>query len=185
MDADIDDESLVGRIAAGDQRALRLLMDRHMGRAIRLAERVLRDASAADDVAQEAFVRVWRHAARFDAGRARFSTWLYRIVMNLALDRARRAGHAPLETALSVEDDAPDGEQALLHGERLRLLGSGLAALPDRQRAALMLFHLEGLSGREGAAAMDVSEKSFESLLARGRAALKAWITGTTKGRAP
>lgn len=182
---DCDDESLVGRIAAGDQRALRVLMDRHMGRAIRLAERILRDASAADDVAQEAFVRVWTHAARFDATTARFSTWLYRIVVNLALDRARRRGHVPLDDALAVEDGAPDGEEMLIRRERAALLGQGLAALPARQRAALTLFHLEGLSGRDGAAMMEVSEKSFESLLGRGRAALKAWISGRTRGTDP
>lgn len=185
MDADTDDETLVRRIAAGDQRALRVLMDRHMARAIRLAERVLRDASAADDVAQEAFVRVWRHAGRFDAGKARFSTWLYRIVVNLALDRTRHPGVVPLDAALAVEDDRPGGEEALIRRERLALVGAALAALPDRQRAALTLFHLEGLSGREGAAVMEVSEKSFESLLGRGRAALKAWMSGRTNGRTP
>ncbi|SFM87915.1 RNA polymerase sigma-70 factor, ECF subfamily [Pleomorphomonas diazotrophica] len=184
MQADTD-ESLLKRISAGDQRALRLLMDRHMARAIRLAERVLRDSAAADDVAQEAFVRVWKHASRFDEDRAQFTTWLYRIVMNLALDRARRPGHAPLDDALDVADSAPDGEETLVRRERVRLLGSGLAALPERQRAALTLFHLEGLTGREGAAAMNVSEKSFESLLGRGRAALKAWVSASTKGRTP
>ncbi|MCM5557688.1 RNA polymerase sigma factor [Pleomorphomonas sp. NRK JP5] len=184
MHAD-SDESLLKKISAGDQRALRLLMDRHMARAIRLAERVLRDAAAADDVAQEAFVRVWKHASRFDEDKAQFTTWLYRIVVNLALDRTRRPGHAPLEDALEVADTAPDGEEALARRQRVALLGSGLAALPERQRAALTLFHLEGLSGREGAAAMNVSEKSFESLLGRGRTALRAWISASTKGRTP
>lgn len=184
MQADTD-ESLLRKISAGDQRALRLLMDRHMAHAIRLAERMLRDSAAADDVAQEAFVRVWRHASRFDARKGRFTTWLYRIVMNLALDRARRPGHAPLDDALEVADTAPDGEESLARQQHIALLGSGLAALPERQRAALTLFHLEGLSGREGAAVMEVSEKSFESLLGRGRAALKAWISASTKGRTP
>jgi len=185
MDADTDDETLVTRIAAGDQRALRVLMGRHMASAIRLAERVLRDASAADDVAQEAFVRVWRHADRFDARKARFSTWLYRIVLNLALDRTRRPGLVPLDDAPDIEDEQPNGEDVLLHRERLAMIGAALAALPDRQRTALTLFHLEGLSGRQGAAVMDVSEKSFESLLGRGRAALKAWMSGPDKGRRP
>jgi len=84
------DEMLMAAMASGDQRSLRILMDRHMIAAIRLSERILLSRSEADDIAQEAFFRVWRNAARFDPGRARFKTWLYRIVVNLAIDRKRR-----------------------------------------------------------------------------------------------
>jgi len=173
MTEDGTDEALMQRVARGDQAALRRLMDVHMGRSIRLAERVTGSALEADEIAQEAFMRVWRHAGRFDAGRARFSTWLYRIVVNLALDRKRRHQHLPIELAEHVPDPALLAEDALLARERRRLADAALASLPERQRAAIALVYLEGLSGREGAAILEVSEKSFESLLSRGRAACR------------
>ena len=97
MQAEGSDDMLMAAIAAGDQRSLRTLMERHMKSAIQLAERVLLSPGEADDVAQEAFFRVWKHAAAFDPGRARFTTWLYRIVLNLAIDRRRRPPTVPVE----------------------------------------------------------------------------------------
>lgn len=173
MTDDADDEALMQRVARGDEAALRRLMDAHMGRAIRLGERIAGSALDADEIAQEAFVRVWRHAARFDGRRARFTTWLYRIVVNLALDRKRRRPHLPIEHAEHVPDGALSADDMLLARERQRLAEAALASLPERQRAAIALVYLEGLSGREGAAILEVSEKSFESLLSRGRAACR------------
>src|SRR5688572_18645979 len=112
------DEMLMVAIAAGDQRSLRLLMDRHMKSVIRLSERVLLSTADADDVAQEAFLRVWKHAGRFEPARAKFQTWLYRIAMNLALDRKRSRKPEPLEAAghcasaeVSALDRLIDSEQ--------------------------------------------------------------------------
>lgn len=170
------DEALVAEVARGDARALRLLMDRHMARAIRLGEKLAGSGSAGDEIGQEAFVRVWRHAGRFDPRRARFSTWLYQIVVNLALDQRRVRRHAGLDLAEHVASGEESGEERLLRAERERLAAAALASLPDRQRAAIALFYHEGLSGREGAAVLEVSEKSFESLLSRGRAACRQYI---------
>ncbi|WP_137150935.1 RNA polymerase sigma factor [Devosia sp. FKR38] len=175
-DVSTSDEALVAEVAGGSQRALRLLMDRHMARAIRLADRMSGNTSHGDEIGQEAFVRVWHHARRFDPGRARFSTWLYQIVVNLALDRRRRRQHAPLEYAQHVASAEESGEDRLLRNERDQLAAAALATLPERQRAAIALFYYEGLSGREGAAVLDVSEKSFESLLSRGRAACRQFV---------
>ena len=90
MPGNESDESLMTLVAEGDQRAFRLLMGRHMGLAIRVAQRLLGDAAEADDIGQEAFLRVWKRAGSFDPKVARFTTWLYRIVLNLALDRRRK-----------------------------------------------------------------------------------------------
>lgn len=168
-----EDEILMRRIARGDQQALRRLMDRHMARSIRLAERIAGNSLDGDEIAQEAFMRVWRHADRFDEGRARFTTWLYRIVVNLALDRKRRRPLLPIESAEAVPDGSLPADEALMAREKQRLAEAALAQLPERQRAAIALVYLEGMSGKEGAAILNVSEKSFESLLSRGRAACR------------
>ncbi len=171
-------------VVARDQRALRVLMDRHMGRAIGLAIRVAGNAEA-DDIAQEAFLRVWSRAGSFNAEAGRFTTWLYRIVVNLAIDARRRPRHGPVDEALEVPSGDPGPAKELIAAEQNRSLARAMAALPERQRAAIALFHMEGLSGREAAKAMGMSEKAFESLLTRARSALKAQVekTNVTNGR--
>ncbi len=174
--AEPEDEVLMRAVARGDQRALRSLMERHMLRSIRLAARVAGNAADADEIGQEAFVRVWRHAARYDARRGRFSTWLYQIVTNLALDRRRKRQYAPLDEAGEVADGKPAVDEVLIDREKRLLAQQAIDALPERQRAALILFHLEGLSGRESAAVLGVTEKGLESLLSRGRAACREFV---------
>jgi RNA polymerase sigma-70 factor (ECF subfamily) len=177
------DEALMARTAAGDHRAFRALMGRHIRRAVRLAQATLGHAGDADEVAQEAFVRVWRRASSFDPKLARFTTWLHQIVVNLCIDRKRRPRGEPLEVAGDVPDGAPDALDHVMDGERQRLMQVALASLPERQRAAIALFHFEGLSGRDGASALDMSEKAFESLLIRARTALKERVRAATAGR--
>jgi RNA polymerase sigma-70 factor, ECF subfamily len=167
------DEELMALTLARDERAFRLLMERHMARAIRLAERVVRSPAEADEIGQDAFLRVWTAAPSFDPRLGRFSTWLHRIVVNLALDRLRRPAHRPLDEAGDLRSDDPEPVAVIIAAERQALLAQALDALPHRQRAALALFHMEGLSGREAAEVMQVSEKAFESLLIRARAALR------------
>lgn len=164
---------LMAATASGDQRSLRVLMDRHMTAVIRLSERILLTQTEADDIAQEAFFRVWRNAARFDPSRAKFKTWLYRIVVNLAIDRKRRFVPAPIEAAADQPCSAPDALAAVIEAERRRDVEAALAQLPEKQRAAIALFHFQGLSAKEAAAVMSISGKAFESLLTRARMALR------------
>ena len=164
---------LMAATASGDQRSLRVLMDRHMTAVIRLSERILLTQTEADDIAQEAFFRVWRNAARFDPSRAKFKTWLYRIVVNLAIDRKRRFVPAPIEAAADQPCSAPDALAAVIEAERRRDVEAALAQLPEKQRAAIALFHFQGLSAKEAAAVMCISGKAFESLLTRARMALR------------
>jgi RNA polymerase sigma-70 factor (ECF subfamily) len=166
------DEALMALVAAGDQRAFRSLMEKHMARAISFAERVAGRADA-DDIAQEAFFRVWARAALFDPGSGKFTSWLFRILINLAIDSKRRPGRADLEEALEIPSPEPNAIQNLIAVEERRNVAIAMNRLPGRQRAAIALFHMEGLNGREAAQVMGISEKAFESLLGRARNALK------------
>jgi len=172
MDED-SDEALMAAVVARRQQAFRVLMMRHMPRAIRVAQRIVRDSAEADDIGQEAFLRVWNKAGSFDPRIARFTTWLYRIVLNLAFDRTRKPQLAPIEDAAEIASGEAEPVESIIAGEQRRLLERAMAVLPERQRGAVALFHMEGLSGEEAARAMNLTAKAFESLLARARAALR------------
>ncbi|MFC0242113.1 RNA polymerase sigma factor [Rhodopseudomonas telluris] len=173
---DDSDEALMAAVAARRQQAFRVLMTRHMPRAIRVAQRIVRDAAEADDIGQEAFLRVWNKAASFDPAVARFTTWLYRIVLNLSFDRARKPAHAPIDEAAEIASSEPAPIEHLIADQQRRALDAAMARLSDRQRGAIALFHMEGLSGEDAARAMGLSAKAFESLLARARIALKTEV---------
>ncbi|WP_244559461.1 MULTISPECIES: RNA polymerase sigma factor [unclassified Azospirillum] len=180
------DEALVALVAAGDRRAYGILVTRHLDRTITIAQRVLNNRAEAEDVAQEAFLRLWRHADRFDPGAARFSTWFYRITTNLCLDRTRRQQPLALEAAGDPPDPTADAETALV-GQRTRnAVLAAVAELPDRLRAAVTLTYDAGLSNAEAARSMDISVKAFESLLVRARRSLRdrlaAWGAADGKG---
>lgn len=173
------DETLVAWSAAGDRRAFAALAGRHLPRLHGLALRITGNAAEAEDVAQEALLRAWQHAGRFDPSKARFGTWLYRIAANLAIDHARRRPAArPLPDAdalVAALADPGAGPEALLQQRQQQaLFQQALAALPARQRAALALAHDQGLSGAEAAAVLETSERAVEGLLHRARRFLTA-----------
>ena len=125
-------------------------------------------------MAQETFVRAWKQARAWRPGAAKFDTWMHRVALNLCYDRLRRRREAPTDTPPEVVDDgpAPDrGLQAMETGERV---AAAMGALPDRQREAIVLCHYQELSNIEAAALMGVSVEALESLLSRGRRALRA-----------
>ncbi|MEE3622959.1 RNA polymerase sigma factor [Nitrospirillum sp. BR 11752] len=170
------DEYLVGRVAEGDAQAFRVLTDRHLDRTVTLARRVLGGAAEAEDVAQEAFLRLWQHAERFRPAEARFSTWFYRITMNLCLDRKRRPAHDALESVPEPVDPSLDAVALVERSELGRLVARAVDDLPERQRAAISLCYDAGLSNAEAAAAMEVSVGALETLLVRARRALRATL---------
>ena len=180
---DLPDEALMAAVSARQQQAFRVLMSRHLPRAIRVAERIVRNAAEADDIGQDAFLRVWSQAASFDPGVARFTTWLYRIVLNLAFDRTRRRAFVPIEEASEVGADDPEPVERMIENEERRALELAMERLTDRHRAAIALFHIEELSGEEAAQAMNVSAKAFESLLARARSTLREHVQNIQNGR--
>jgi len=163
----------MGWAAEGDRRAFDQITLRHGRLALRLARRLVTDAAVAEDLAQEAMVRAWRHAGRFDPERAAFGTWLYRIVANLCIDQNRRRIHDPLPEGFDPPDPGPGAEEHVdTQRHRLALAGA-VAALPQRQRAALTLVYEEGLSGAETGRVLGISAKAVERLLARARALLR------------
>lgn len=176
------DATLLERFAAGDPAAASVLVHRHLPRALRVASRLLRDRSEAEDVAQEAMLRLWRVAPDWRPGDAQVSTWLYRVVSNLCLDRLRRRGRSvPFDSVPDLADrpdGAPDAVEQITAADRTSAFETALGALPDRQRQAVVLRHLEGLSNPEIAAVMDIGVEAVESLTARGRRALAAALRG-------
>jgi RNA polymerase sigma-70 factor (ECF subfamily) len=134
---------------------------------------MLRDRIVAEDVAQEAMARAWFQAANYDPSRARFTTWLYRIVVNLCIDHRRRIPAQSLPDDHDFIDPAPGAEEMMEIDERRASMAAALGDLPDRQRAALTLVYDEGMSGVEAARVLGVSAKAIERLLARARAYLK------------
>ncbi len=172
-----EDARLLARYAAGDRAAAARLVDRFVPRILVWAGRSLADPAEAEDVAQEAMLRLFRQAPRWRADEARVATWLYRVTANLVTDRLRRkvpgraAGTAavPLAAVAEPADGAPGAEQRLLAAERLAALRMALAELPERQREAVILRHVEGLSNPEIAARLGTSVEAVESLTARGK----------------
>jgi RNA polymerase sigma-70 factor (ECF subfamily) len=169
-----DDETLMKRIAKGDEAAFRALSDRHLGRMLRLAEKTLGSAAEADDIAQEALLRIWTHAGSWRGERSRLTTWIYTIVYRLCLDRLRGRRTVPIDAALETPDPAPGAQDALLRSEDLRRLSAAIQALEPRQRAALTLFYYEDVSGEEAAGILAVSTRAFWSLLHRARQRVQA-----------
>ncbi|TXI05521.1 MAG: RNA polymerase sigma factor [Pseudorhodobacter sp.] len=177
----LSDDALLLLYAKGDAGAARVLTGRHLGRVYGFAARLLGDRAEAEDVAQEAMLRLWRGAADWRAGEAQLSSWLYRVTVNLCTDRqrskARRRTEA-LEEGAEPPDDRPDAEAALMQRERADALQAALATLPDRQRQAVVLRHIEGLTNPEIAAILEVGVEAVESLTARGKRALTAALAG-------
>lgn len=178
----LEDEALLALYARGDPGAARLLADRLTPRVLGYAARLLGgDRAEAEDVAQEAMVRLWRAAPGWRAGEARVSTWMYRVVTNLCTDRLRARGRrraVTLEEAPEVADGAPGAVAGLIEADRQAALLSALAALPDRQRQAIVLRHIEGLANPEIAAVMEIGVEAVESLTARARRGLSALLAG-------
>lgn len=167
------DAALARRAQAGDRAAFDEIVRRHGPLALRVAMRLCRDRAAAEDAAQEAMLRVWRQIHRFDPEIARFSTWLYRITVNLCIDQSRKWRGEALPDDYDVTDPSPDAEQNLAAREAKHSLATALHGLPARQRAAMLLVYEEGLSGAEAARVLGFSPKAVERLLARARETLR------------
>jgi RNA polymerase sigma-70 factor (ECF subfamily) len=168
------DAELLARYAAGDGAAARLLSARLSPRAFAHAFRVLGDRAEAEDVTQEAMLRLWKQAPDWDAGRAQAATWLYRVVANLCFDRLRGQRADTLDEIDAPVDPAPGMETRLQDRARHDALQSALLRLPERQRQAVVLRHIEGLANPDIAEILDVGVEAVESLTARGKRALTA-----------
>jgi RNA polymerase sigma-70 factor (ECF subfamily) len=162
------DEALMARVATGDRAAFALLARRHAAPVIALAAHILGDRAEAEDVAQDAMLRVWVNAPRWKP-LARFRTWLTRIVVNLCLDRHRRAPWVGLDAAGEIVDPAPGPQAQREADESERRTAAAIAKLPPRQRAAIALTYGEGLSNAQTADILDTSVSAVETLLSRAK----------------
>ena len=176
--ADVDDHILLRRFAAGDGAAARVLTLRLTPQVFAHALRLLGDRAEAEDVAQEAMLRLWRIAPDWREGEAKVTTWLYRVTANLATDRLRKRRGVALDAVPEPEDDRPSAAEGLQDAARAAALQAALADLPERQRQAVVLRHIEGLGNPEIAGIMDISAEAVESLIARGKRALSAALSG-------
>ena len=168
------DDSLLLAAAAGDRNAFGRLVDRHSARSFAVAYRMVGNRTDAEDLVQEAFIRAWKHAARWQPGRAAFSTWLYRVVVNLGIDQKRRPRHDALDEAFEPVDETPTAEERIEERQRSAAFRQATVALPDRQRQAIALVYGAGISNKAAAETIGVSVKALESLLIRAKRTLRA-----------
>ncbi len=177
-----DERGLVERAARQDAEAFRSLIDRHIAAVVAVARRMLGDEAEAEDVAQEAFMRLWRAGESLEIGALGVRPWLRRVAVNLCLDRTRGAKRLVVTDEPPEVADAPTQERALAEQDLESRVRSAIATLPERQRQALMLFQFEGMSQIEIARAMDVTEEAVESLLSRARRTLKMALKDEWRG---
>jgi RNA polymerase sigma-70 factor (ECF subfamily) len=170
---DAPDADLMVWSAEGDGKAFDEVVVRHGRFALRVAARLLPTGLAAEDIVQEAMMRAWTQAGSFDASKARLTTWLYRIVVNLCIDHKRRIRPEALPDGFDRADPAAGADEMLETREQNALLKRAMADLPLRQRAAMTLIYDEGLSGQDAAQVLGVSAKALERLLYRARASVR------------
>lgn len=172
---DAPNEALLVLFANGDRRAAVTLTLRLTPKLMGHAFRLLGNRAEAEDVAQEAMLRLWRQAPTWRQGEAQVTTWLYRVVANLCTDRLRRSDRsAPLDAAGDPVDARAGPAQQMQEAARAHALQVALSELPERQRQAVVLRHIEELGNPEIAEIMDISVEAVESLVARGKRALSA-----------
>jgi len=161
------------RVSQGDAQAFQQLVDSGIDRVVSIARRMLGDEAEAEDIAQEVFLRLWKQADKWEGGRAQVSTWLYRVTVNSCIDRMRGRREETVDELPEMPGEATQ-QLALEESDLQEYVEAALQKLPERQRAALVMFHYENLSMNEVAETMEISVDAVESLLARGRRALKS-----------
>lgn len=172
------DDTLLVLYANGDGQAATELSARLAPRVFALAVRMLGDRAEAEDVTQEAMLRLWKIAPDWRPGEAKVSTWLYTVAGNLCRDMLRKRRGVALDAIEEPVDLTPSVSQTMLARERAEALQAALQTLPDRQREAVILRHIEGLANPEIAQIMDISVEAVESLTARGKRSLTQRLLG-------
>jgi RNA polymerase sigma factor (sigma-70 family) len=160
-------------VAAGNGDAFRALSRRYLARIVALGSRTLGDPVEAEDVAQEAFLRLWKLAPSWRPNEARVGTWLHRVALNLCLDKLARRREEIGGEAPEAPDPGPGPAGSVQQREMEECVRTALGALPDAQRSAITLCHYQGMRNIEAAEVMGVSIEALESLLARGRRRLR------------
>jgi RNA polymerase sigma-70 factor (ECF subfamily) len=169
-----DDNELLALIQEESHDAFAVLVRRHTARFYRLAYRYVQTKQAAEDVVQDAFLKLWEDPGKWQPERnSKFTTWFYRIVVNLCLDWQKRKRPMESDEELPLADGGPTPDQATMLAQERKILEKEIAALPQRQRTALTLCFAEELSNQEAARVMGVSLKALQSLIMRAKGTLK------------
>jgi RNA polymerase sigma-70 factor (ECF subfamily) len=172
------DDALLARIATGDDDAFRQLVVRHVDRAYAIAFRILGQSADAEDVVQDCFLKVWSMNQQWEAGRASFKTWFYRVITNRCIDLKRRPRNEGMDETPEPMSPASDQAEELMRSEASHLLAASIDQLPLQQKTALMLSYFDGRSNHEIADAMQLTVMAVESLLKRARQHLRATLAG-------
>lgn len=179
--SEVSDDALLVLYANGDPEAARLLTTRLAPRILGYATRLLADRAEAEDVTQEAMLRLWRVAPDWRSGEAQVSTWVYRVVTNLCSDLRRARGRRPgvgLDDAPEVASGGQSAVASIIEADRMAALNAALGQLPERQRQAVVLRHIESRSNPEIGAIMGLGVEAVESLTARGKRTLAGILSG-------
>ena len=169
----LSDEDLLGAYVRGDSAAASEIVDRYAAGVLRLAARMLGNSADAEEVAQEVMLRLWKFAPDWQPGRAKVSTWIWRVTVNHCTDRLRKAGSTSLDLTPELKDGGPSPSDRIMDSERVEALYRSLDELPERQRTAVVLRHIEGMSNPEVAGILETSVDAVESLLTRGMRELR------------
>jgi len=172
-----DDALLVQRLKDGDHSAARQVTDLYLDRLVAYANRMLGDSAEAEDVAQDAFLRLWRNLDKWQPEKPLIH-WLQRVTHNLCIDRIRKRRTVDIDAIPEPEDGQPSALTMVHRAEIDQTVQAAILALPDRQRAAILFVHQEGHKNIETAEIMDISVEAVESLLARGRRSLRNSLAG-------
>jgi len=171
---DDPDGDLVKRIAAGDAMAANLLVIRHLSSMVTVASYMLNDHAEAEDVAQEVFLKVWVHAKKWQPGKAKFHTWMHRVALNLCYDRLRKKRETYMEKIPDhIDGNLLNADELIANSQTAQQVQAAITTLAPRQKAAITLCHLQEMGNIEAAEIMQISVEAIESLLARGRKALR------------
>lgn len=166
------DAALMRAVANGDQKACREVASRYLDGSYRLAVRILGDTSLAEDMAQDAFLKLWKQAPEWQP-KAQIQTWLHRVTHNLCVDQLRKQNKFSNEEVPDIVDPALGVIEVMEQRQIDDRVTAALQKLPPRQRIAISLVYFEECGNIEAAEIMDLSVDALESLLARGRRKLK------------
>ncbi|RXH25938.1 RNA polymerase sigma factor [Bradyrhizobium nanningense] len=168
-----EDSELLDKLATGDEVAFRMLVERHIDRAYAIALRIAGNAADAEDVVQDTMLKIWSHRGRWQHGRAKFSTWLYRVISNRCIDLRRKPRNENVDTVPEVADGQPGAVEIIERNELNDMLELAMQRLPEQQRIAVIFSYHENMSNGEIAQVMDTTVAAVESLLKRGRQQLR------------
>ncbi len=171
------DGTLLQAAAARDPAAFAEIVSRYHQPVYRLVWRMTGGSADSEDIAQEAFVRLWRNPAQVREAAA-LKGWLMRVASNAVIDRSRKPRHSGIDEGPEPPDPTARPDAPLDRAQAARIVDGRLAALPDRQKLALSLVYFEGMTNIDAARVMEVSVEAVESLLARGRRSLKESLSG-------